>query len=102
MDSKTVQPAVIDAQKLQELQDEIEQEMSNILQSSNFKQVLEKHGVLEDRGLKIQFQCSIELTQIKSEDSGIDQAQGFLPVMRPPHIMKLQCCMDENGRCFKC
>ncbi|MDZ8109762.1 MAG: hypothetical protein RM338_29635 [Nostoc sp. DedQUE12a] len=30
------------------------------------------------------------------------QAQKFLPVMEPPYVMQLKCCMDENGICFKC
>ncbi|MEH2273036.1 MAG: hypothetical protein V7K68_32220 [Nostoc sp.] len=81
MDSQTVQPIVIDAQTLQQLEDEIKNELSNILKNSNFGEVLQKYGISGQNILK--FQCLLDLTQIEVSDA-IDnqQANKFLQTIK--------------------
>ncbi|MEH2148669.1 hypothetical protein [Nostoc sp.] len=71
MDSQTVQPIVIDAQTLQQLEDEIKNELSNILKNSNFGEVLEKYGISGQNILKLQ--CLLDLTQIEVSDADDNQ-----------------------------
>ncbi|MEH1773710.1 hypothetical protein [Nostoc sp.] len=71
MDSQTVQSIVIDAQTLQQLEDEIKNELSNILKDSNFGEVLEKYGILGQNILKVQ--CLLDLTQIEVNDAEDNQ-----------------------------
>ncbi|MEH2192247.1 MAG: hypothetical protein V7K98_06225 [Nostoc sp.] len=73
MESKTV----IDTQTLQQLEDEIKNELSNILKKSNFGEVLEKYGILGQNILEIQ--CSLDLTKIEVSDAADNQqANDFL------------------------
>ncbi|MBG1266136.1 hypothetical protein [Nostoc sp. WHI] len=78
MESQTVQ-STIDAQILQQVQDEIQREITEILENSNFHKVLEKHSISGDKVLKIQFQCSINLNKVQ-DSNAIDnkQANKFL------------------------
>jgi uncharacterized protein YutE (UPF0331/DUF86 family) len=72
MESQTVQPTVIDAQTLQQLEDEIKKELTNILNNSNFGEVLKKYGISGQNVLKVQ--CLLDLTQIEVSDA-IDNQQ---------------------------
>ena len=72
MESQTVQPTVIDAQTLQQLEDDIKKELTNILNNSNFGEVLKKYGISGQNVLKVQ--CLLDLTQIQVSDA-IDNQQ---------------------------
>ncbi|MDZ8070476.1 MAG: hypothetical protein RMY64_33525 [Nostoc sp. DedQUE08] len=65
MESQTGQSTVIDAEILQQIQNEIQQEISEILENSNFHKVLEKYSISGDKILKIKFQCSIDINKIQ-------------------------------------
>jgi hypothetical protein len=67
MDSKTGQPTVIDATKLQQLKDELQQEMCKIVNNANFTQILAKHGILRQEILE--FQYKLDLAQLKLNDA---------------------------------
>lgn len=71
MESQTVYPTAIDAQTLQQLEDEIHQEINEILNNSNIRNVLEKYGILEDNILTIEY--SIDLSKIHSSNVIKDQ-----------------------------
>jgi hypothetical protein len=72
MESQTVQLTVIDAQTLQQLEDEIKNELTNILKNSNFGGLLEKYGISGQNILKVQ--CLLDLNQIEVSDA-IDNQQ---------------------------
>lgn len=77
MDSKTVQPTLIDAQTLKQLEDEIQREMYDILNKSNLANVLKKYGISAQEVLKIQY--VLDLTKYQSSDAAEDlQAQKSL------------------------
>ncbi|MEH2300219.1 MAG: hypothetical protein V7K88_14715 [Nostoc sp.] len=80
MKFKTVEPTVIDTETLQQVQNDIQQEISEILENSNFHKVLEKYSISGDKVLKIKFQCSIDINKIQNGDAvDNEQAQKFLP-----------------------
>ncbi|MEH1801159.1 MAG: hypothetical protein V7K64_32685 [Nostoc sp.] len=93
MDSKTVQPTLIDAETLKQLEDEIKQEMSEILNKSNLNQILEKYSMSGEKLLKIQ--CSIHLAQNESRDTN-----SFLPFSDRPILIPFNCLC--NGRPCQC
>ncbi|MBC1275061.1 hypothetical protein GNF10_03470 [Nostoc sp. UCD121] len=103
MESPTSQQAVIDPQELQQLQDELQQEISESINNSNLSKILEKHGISKNNNFEIRFQCSIEVTQIQSNNINIErQAQGFLQPIPAKRVMQMFCCMDRLGRCVPC
>ncbi|MEH1811754.1 MAG: hypothetical protein V7K26_10430 [Nostoc sp.] len=93
MDSQTVQPTVLDAQTLKQLEDEIKQEMSNILNKSNLNKILEKYSISGETSLKIQ--CSIHQPSDELKDGN-----SFLPVSSPPILIPFNCFC--NGRPCQC
>ncbi|MEH2390478.1 MAG: hypothetical protein V7K21_01990 [Nostoc sp.] len=96
MESQTSQQAVIEPQKLQHLQDEIQQEISKILNNSNLSNVLEKYGILKDKILTIQY--SIDLSKMQSNDVIADQQhQEFLPEALGQNKRQLQCWVVNGG-----
>ncbi len=81
MDSQTVQLTVIDAKTLQQLEDEIKKELSNILKNSNFGEVLNKYGISGQEILKVQ--CLLDLTQIEVSDAENNQRTNqLLPTIK--------------------
>ncbi|MEH1922512.1 hypothetical protein [Nostoc sp.] len=60
---------VIDPQILQQLQQEIQQKLSESLQKADLHSVLEKYGILEDRVLRIHWQCDFDQKQLESDDA---------------------------------
>ena len=71
METQSSQPKVIDAQTLQQLEEEIKNELSNILKNSNFGEVLTKYGILGQEILKVQ--CLLDLTKIEVSDADDNQ-----------------------------
>ncbi|MEH1765408.1 hypothetical protein [Nostoc sp.] len=71
MEPQTSQQAVIDPQKLQQLQDEIQQELHEILKNSKFSQILKDYGISTQEVL--QFQYTLDLTKLQSSDAGGDE-----------------------------
>ncbi|MEH2237095.1 hypothetical protein [Nostoc sp.] len=67
MESKIVQPTVIDAQKLDLLKDEIKQEISERLKNSDLSKLLEKYGISGNDILQVK--CDIDLTKIQIRDA---------------------------------
>ncbi|MEH1941314.1 MAG: hypothetical protein V7L01_13995 [Nostoc sp.] len=59
---------------LQQLQDEIQQKLLESVNNAGLYTVLEKYGVLEDRALRVQWQCNLDLNKIKSADA-VEQQQ---------------------------
>ncbi|MDZ8109761.1 MAG: hypothetical protein RM338_29630 [Nostoc sp. DedQUE12a] len=101
MESQTVQPTVIDAQTLKQLQEEIQQEIQQNLKNSNLSNVLQKYGLSGENLLKIEY--IIDLNQTSFSDDVINQRndQAFLPKIPPQYVMRLQ-CYYENGRWYSC
>ncbi|BAZ32240.1 hypothetical protein NIES4074_47420 [Cylindrospermum sp. NIES-4074] len=63
--------------KLQQLEAEIQQELSESLKDSNFGKVLKKYGILGKNVLK--FQCIIDLSQLQPSDcAGNQELEEFL------------------------
>jgi|GEM_PF-2352070 uncharacterized protein YutE (UPF0331/DUF86 family) len=71
MESQISQLTVIDAQTLQQLEDEIKNELSNILKNSNFGEVLKKYGISGQNILKVQ--CLLDLAQIEVSNANENQ-----------------------------
>jgi hypothetical protein len=68
---------VMNDRKLQQLEAEIQQELSESLKDSNFGKVLKKYGILGKNVLK--FQCIIDLSQLQPSDCSEDtQLEEFL------------------------
>ncbi|BAZ52303.1 hypothetical protein NIES4103_49630 [Nostoc sp. NIES-4103] len=65
MESPTLQPTAFDLQKLQELEDEIKQELSEVLKNSKLGQLMEKYGISEKI---LEIECGIDLSKIKVVD----------------------------------
>ncbi len=89
MESKTLQPRVIDNHTLQQLKDEIHQEMCEIVNNANFSQILAKYGILRQEVL--QFEYRIDLNKLQfSDPEESKETQNFL-------LATLQGC--PNGTC---
>ncbi|MEH2356847.1 hypothetical protein [Nostoc sp.] len=93
MDSKTVQSTFIDAETLKQLEDEIKQEMSEILNKSNLNKILEQYCISGEKSLKLQ--CSIHLNQNESRETN-----SFLPCSDIPIIIAFNCSC--SGRPCQC
>jgi hypothetical protein len=63
----------MDSQTLEQLQNEIEQKLSESLKNADLQTVLEKYGLLKDRVLKVQWQCNLDLNKINSGDAVNEQ-----------------------------
>ncbi|MEH2213843.1 hypothetical protein [Nostoc sp.] len=95
MESQTSQQAAIDSQKLQKLQDEIQQEMYEILKNTNFGKILKKYGI--SRQEVLQFQYTLDLTKLQSGDAGEDkQVAQFSLVIPGKHIRLSGCTCWSN------
>ncbi|MEH2464390.1 hypothetical protein [Nostoc sp.] len=89
------QQTVIDPQKLQQLQDEIQQEMHEILKNANFAKILNKSGI--SRQEVLQFQYTLDLTKLQSSDVGGDeQVPEFSLVIPGKHISLSGCTCWSN------
>ncbi|MBN3896290.1 MAG: hypothetical protein HWQ41_13795 [Nostoc sp. NOS(2021)] len=77
MESQTSQLTILNAQTLQQLEDEIKNELSHILKNSNFGEVLNKYGISGQNILKVQ--CLLDFTQIEVSDAdGNQESKKFL------------------------
>ncbi|MBN3961707.1 hypothetical protein [Nostoc sp. NMS8] len=95
MESQTSQQAVIDPQKLQQLQDEIQQEFHEILKNTKFSQILKDYGISAQEVL--QFQYTLDLTKLQSSDTGGDaQVQKSLLAIPGKHIKLAGCTCWSN------
>jgi hypothetical protein len=87
---------VMNSEKFQQLQDEINHEMQEIMKNSNFGQLLEKHGVLGQKVFKLQ--CILDRNQLQSDDTNEgQQAQEFWSAIPDQEIM-----MSEKALCIPC
>ncbi|MDZ8186917.1 MAG: hypothetical protein RMX96_18965 [Nostoc sp. ChiSLP02] len=93
MESPTSQQVSLDSLTLEQLQNEIRQEISEIVQSSRLSKVLEKYGLSKKNALKIQ--CSVNLTQAELNDAKCS----FLA--HGKQIVLATCCL-EGEICVKC
>ncbi|MEH1827840.1 MAG: hypothetical protein V7L22_21325 [Nostoc sp.] len=95
MESQTSQQAVIDPQKLQQLQDEIQQELHEILKNTKFSQILKDYGISTQEVL--QFQYTLDFTKLQSTDAGADhQVQQSLLAIPGTHIRLSSCTCWSN------
>ncbi|WP_298911421.1 hypothetical protein [uncultured Nostoc sp.] len=106
MESQTSQQAVINPQTLQQLEDDIKNELSNILKNSNFGEVLKKYGISGQEIFKVQ--CILDLTQMKFSDAVGDKQVNELLLAISGQKMKpmgcvwydhLPCCPDGGWVC---
>ncbi|MEH1850731.1 MAG: hypothetical protein V7L11_03355 [Nostoc sp.] len=96
MEPQTSQQAVLDSQKLEQLKDEIKQEISEILNKSNLRNLLDKYGVLIENILTIQY--TIDLSKVESSDVVVEpQHPGFLPEALGQNQHKLECWVVNGG-----
>ncbi|MBN3896292.1 MAG: hypothetical protein HWQ41_13805 [Nostoc sp. NOS(2021)] len=68
---------------LQQLQDEIQQKLLESVNNAGLYTVLEKYGVLEDRALRVQWQCNLDLNKIKSGDAVAQEQPNELLAANP-------------------
>ncbi|WP_375501409.1 hypothetical protein [uncultured Nostoc sp.] len=96
MDSQTSQLTVIDAQTLQQLEDEIKKELNDILNNSNFGEILDKYGLSGQNILNIQ--CLLDFTQIEVTDA---EAKKFLQTIIQEQKPTLK-TLSRGGYCNPC
>ncbi|WP_373527301.1 hypothetical protein [Nostoc sp.] len=100
MDSQTVQSIVIDSQTLQQLEDEIKNELSNILNNSNFGELLKKYGISGQNILKVQ--CLLDLTKIEVSDTDDNQqTKNFLQTINKEQKPTVK-TLSMSGFCKPC
>ncbi|MBN3926340.1 hypothetical protein [Nostoc sp. NMS4] len=90
MESQTSQQTVIDSQKLQQLQDEIQQEMHEILKNTNFGKILKNYGI--SRQEVLQFQYTLDLTKLQSISAGEDEQVAKFSLVIPGKDIRLSGC----------
>ncbi len=90
MESQTSQQTVIDPQKLQQLQDDIQQEMHEILKKANFDKILKKYGI--SRQEVLQFQYTLDLTKLQSSNAGEDKQVPKFSLVIPGKHIRLSSC----------
>ncbi|MBD2680385.1 MULTISPECIES: hypothetical protein [Nostoc] len=103
MDSQTLQPTVLDAQTLQKLQDDIQQEMCESLNKANFRKILEKYGISSQEVIK--FQCTLDLTKLQSNQANEgQQLQNFLGLLPSKliHLSVCTCWSEDEGKLVDC
>ncbi len=94
MESQTVQSTVIDAQTLQQLQDEIQQEMREMMKNSNLSNVLEKYSISGENIFEVN--CTLDLAKIQNSDAvGKQKVQNFAAVI-PHNKIVLKGCITTN------
>ena len=96
MESQTSPQALIDPQKLQQLQDEIQQEMHEILKNANFSKILKNYDISTQEVL--QFQYTLDLTKLQSSDvAGDEQVAKFSLLIPGPQIRLSRCtCWSKD------
>ncbi|MBE8986094.1 hypothetical protein [Nostoc sp. LEGE 12450] len=94
MESQTVQPTVIDAQILQQIQDEIQQEMREIIKNSNLNNVLEKYGISGENILEVH--CTVNLDKIQNSHIVDKQRVQNFAVAIPHNKIALKGCIITN------
>ncbi|MCC5617181.1 hypothetical protein LC605_19260 [Nostoc sp. CHAB 5836] len=103
MEFKTVKPTSIDAETLQQLQDEIQQEIRESLNKANFRKILEKYGISTEEFLK--FQYIFYITKLQSnEGNERQQIQNFLESL-PSNIFSMSastCWSEKEGKMVDC
>jgi hypothetical protein len=90
MESQTSQQAVINPQKLQQLQDDIQQEIHEILKNANFGKILGKYGI--SRQEVLQFQYTLDLTKLQFSDAGRDEQVAKFSLVIPGKHIRLSGC----------
>ncbi|PHM09868.1 hypothetical protein [Nostoc sp. 'Peltigera malacea cyanobiont' DB3992] len=90
MESQTSQQTVIESQKLQQLQDDIQQEMHEILKNTNFSKILKNYGI--SRQEVLQFQYTLDLTKLQSSDVGEDEQVAKFSLVIPGKHIRLSGC----------
>ncbi|MBD2410865.1 hypothetical protein FACHB389_00175 [Nostoc calcicola FACHB-389] len=88
MASQTSQQAVIETQKLQQLQNEIQQELHEILKNAHFDKILKKYDISTQDVL--QFQYTLNLTTLGASDA--DAEEELPKFVIPGKHMKLCGC----------
>ncbi|MFN6483066.1 MULTISPECIES: hypothetical protein [unclassified Nostoc] len=92
---------VIDPQILQQLQEEIQQKLGESLQNADLHSVLEKYGFLEDRVLRIHWQCNLDPNQLQSNDAVDEQEpNSLLPVTPKASIPEI--VLVKKALCIPC
>ncbi len=92
---------VIDPQILQQLQEEIQQKMGESLENADLHSVLEKYGILEDRVLRIHWQCNLDPNQLQSDDAVDDQqTNSLLPATSRASIPEI--VLVKKALCIPC
>ncbi|MBN4001741.1 hypothetical protein [Nostoc sp. LPT] len=96
MESQTVQSTVIDAQILQQVQDEIQQEMHEIMKNSNLNNVLEKYGISGENILEVH--CTLNLDKIQNSHV-VDnhKVQNFVAAIPCNKIVLKGCIITNQG-----
>ncbi|MEH1941317.1 MAG: hypothetical protein V7L01_14010 [Nostoc sp.] len=102
----------MESQTVQQLKDDIQQEINEILQNSNFHQLLEKYSISGNKVLKIKFQCTIDLNKIQDSDAvDNNQANKLLPeitgelgqeLMLVNKLLCIPCPTNQNPRGCYC
>jgi len=93
MESQTSQQAVLDSQKLQQLQDEIQQEIIEIINKSNLEKLLEKHGVSGKDIVTIQ----INLDKVQEINAAEKQETQNSVIQIPQKLTLKSCIITSQG-----
>ncbi|MFN6515662.1 MAG: hypothetical protein RMY29_014370 [Nostoc sp. CreGUA01] len=91
----------MDSQTLEQLQNDIEQKLSESLKNADLQTVLEKYGILEDRVLKVQWQCNLDLNKINSSDA-VDKQQPNQLLQATAGRIEAEIVLAKKAWCVPC
>ncbi|MEH2068737.1 MAG: hypothetical protein V7K47_11345 [Nostoc sp.] len=91
----------MDSQTLEQLQNDIEQKLSESLKNAELQTVLEKYGILEDRVLRVQWQCDLDLNKINSGDA-VDEQQPNQLLQATAGGIKPEIVLAKKSWCVPC
>jgi hypothetical protein len=92
---------VLDSQTIEKLQNEIEQKLGESLQNADLHSVLEKYGILEDRVLRIHWQCNLDPNQLQSNDA-VDEQQPNALLPATQKLLVPEIVLLKKSLCIPC
>ncbi|WP_392534523.1 hypothetical protein [Nostoc sp. C117] len=92
---------VIDSETLEQLQNEIQQKLGESLQNADLHSLLEKYGILEDRVLRIHWQCNLDPNQLQSDDA-VDEQQPNALLAANPKLPIPEIVLVKKSLCIPC
>ncbi|MDF5707658.1 MAG: hypothetical protein PUP90_08235 [Nostoc sp. S4] len=91
----------IDPQVLEQLTNEIQQKFADTLENTDLHSILEKYGILEDRVLRLYWQCNLDPNQLQS-DNAVDEQQPNTLLATTPKSPIPEIVLVKKAWCVPC